>query len=58
MKSPKVPVQKSSIPLKKTTDSDHITNTNIFYEVLQMIDSLFNMRFIEKISSPISKQQR
>ena len=46
MKSPSAIVNKTSVPLKKNIDSTISSRSNIFQEVLSLIESMFEMRFV------------
>ena len=51
-------INKTSMTLKKTNSSVRSTSVNVYQDVLQLMESIYEMRFIEKVSSPISKQDK
>ena len=51
-------INKTSVNLKKTNESVRSSNINVYQDVLQLMESISDMRFIEKVGSPISKQEK
>lgn len=58
MKSSSIMVNKTTAGLKKTAESNMSSNISVFQEVGVLMDNIYNMRFIEKVSSPIGKQEK